>query len=70
MAAYSGSVTLISGITQKNNGTFPLVNAPAVQVDDTGKRLDAKLAELEGSISNIDTDISVITDEQIDALFD
>ena len=47
MAAYKGSIELISGITQKNGGDFPLVDASAVQVDDTGKRLDVKLKELE-----------------------
>ena len=40
--AYTGSVELISGIKQKNNGTFPLVDASAVRVDDT-TRLDAAL---------------------------
>lgn len=32
--AYTGSVELISGIKQKNNGTFPLVDATAVRVED------------------------------------
>lgn len=56
MAEYSGSVTLISGLTQKNGGTFALMDASAVQVDDTGKRLDEKLKELENreAESNID----------------
>ena len=49
MAEYKGSVELISGLTQKNGDTFPLVNATAVQVDNTGKRLDEKLKELETS---------------------
>ena len=49
MAEYKGSVELISGLTQKNGGTFPLVNATAVQVDNTGKRLVEKLKELETS---------------------
>ena len=31
MADYKGSTTLISGITQKNGGKFPLVEASAVQ---------------------------------------
>lgn len=46
MAVYNGSIELISGITQKNGGDFALVNAPAVQVDDSGKRLDVRLQEL------------------------
>lgn len=49
MAEYRGSIELISGIKPKNNGTFPLVNAQDVQVDDTGKRLDTRLLELENS---------------------
>lgn len=40
--AYKGSVELISGITQKNNGDFPLVDASAVRVTDE-KRLDEVL---------------------------
>ena len=46
MAKYKGSVELISGLTQKNGGDFPLMDAHAIQVDDTGKRLDEKLSEI------------------------
>ena len=34
---YSGSVELISGIKQKNNGNFPLMEANAIQIDNDGK---------------------------------
>lgn len=44
---YTGSVELISGIKQKNNGDFPLMEAHAVQVDESGKRLDEALEDLE-----------------------
>lgn len=44
--AYNGSVELISGIKPKNGGTFPLVNAPDVQVDKDGTRLPAMLAKI------------------------
>ena len=55
MAKYNGSIELISGITQKNGGNFPLVDATAVQVDDTGKRLDVRLKELaQGNATNSD----------------
>lgn len=43
---YNGSIELISGITQKNNQDFPLMDAHSVQVDEAGKRLDEKLNEL------------------------
>ena len=43
---YSGSIELISGLKQKNNNDFPLMEANAIQVDANGKRLDAALAEL------------------------
>jgi lysophospholipase L1-like esterase len=46
MAEFKGSIELIDGIKPKNNGDFPLVSAHDVQVDDTGKRLDEKLAEI------------------------
>lgn len=44
--AYNGSVELISGLKAKNGGTFPLVNAPDVQVDDDGTRLPVMLAKI------------------------
>lgn len=44
--AYNGSVELISGLTQKNGGSFPLVNAPDVQVDADGTRLPDMLAKI------------------------
>ena len=40
MAEYKGSVTLISGITQKNNGQFPLVAASAVQYKNEENEYD------------------------------
>ena len=42
---YTGSVDLVSGIRPKNNGTFPLVDAKDVRVDDN-TRLDAALATI------------------------
>lgn len=44
--AYNGSVELISGLKPKNNGDFPLVNAPDVQVDKDGTRLPVMLAKI------------------------
>ena len=44
--AYNGSIELISGLKPKNGGTFPLVYAPDVQVDEDGTRLPAKLAKI------------------------
>lgn len=44
--AYNGSIELISGLKPKNNGDFPLVNAPDVQVDDDGTRLPVMLAKI------------------------
>ena len=43
---YTGSVELISGIKQKNNGDFPLAEAHSIQVDENDKRLDEVLKEL------------------------
>lgn len=64
MAAYKGSVELISGITQKNGGSFPLMDAAAVQYDDTGKNVKQAIEELEAG-SNVET----ISEEEIAALF-
>lgn len=46
MAEYNGSVELISGLKPKNGGSFPLVNAPDVQIDPSGTRLPAMLAKI------------------------
>ena len=63
---YSGSIDLITGLRQKNNGDFPLLTAHDVQVDENGKRLDTKLEELaktEGGGTSITiTDISESTE--------
>lgn len=53
MAEYNGSIELISGITQKGGGTFPLAAAKDIQVDESGKRLDAKLSEQDDEIERI-----------------
>lgn len=47
MAEFKGGIELISGLKPKNKQTFPLVNAPDIQVDDTGKRLDTKLQDID-----------------------
>ena len=51
MAEYKGSIELISGITQKGGGSFPLASAKDIQVDDDGKRLDEKLSEIDQKIN-------------------
>lgn len=45
MAEYKGTVELISGITPKNNGDFPLVNAKDVQMPD-----GSRLSDLESKV--------------------
>ena len=50
--AYSGSIELISGITQKNNGNFPLVDASAVRVKDN-ERLNETIITLNDSVNNL-----------------
>ena len=47
--AYQGSVELISGIAPKNNGTFPLVDAKDVRIDDS-TRLDACITGINNKI--------------------
>lgn len=52
--AYTGSIDLISGIRQANGGTFPLVDATAVRVDDE-TRLDEALGNLDNEVVVSDT---------------
>lgn len=58
---YKGTVRLTSGITQRGDNNFPLVNAPDIQVDDEGTRLDAKLQELKEDIQHLDEKSGGIT---------
>ena len=46
MAKYKGSVELISGLTQKNGGKFPLLDASAIQVDDNDTRLNQIIEDI------------------------
>ena len=62
MARYNGSVELISGITQKNGQDFPLVDASAVQVDDSGKRLDEALKDNFDQVVNNSEQTASISD--------
>ena len=47
------AIELISNITPKNNGKFPLVDAKDVQVDNEGTRLDAALAMAQAILDNL-----------------
>ena len=51
--AYNGSVELISGIKQKNNGTFPLVDAAAVRIDDSTRLSDIDSPVLYGKTQDL-----------------
>ena len=64
MAKYKGSVELISGITQKNGGKFMLMDAAAVQYDDTGKNVKDVIDELEAGAGN-----EIISQDDINGLF-
>ncbi len=64
MAKYKGSVELISGITQKNGGTFMLMDAAAVQYNDTGKSVKDVIGELEAGAGN-----EIISQDEINGLF-
>ena len=46
--SYKGTVTLIAGITQKNNQKFALMCSPDIQVNDDDKRLNEELADIHG----------------------
>ena len=64
MAKYNGSVELISGLTQKNGGTFMLMDAAAVQYNDTGKSVKDVIGELEAGAGN-----EIISQDEINGLF-
>lgn len=51
--AYSGSIDLISGLRPKNNGSFPLVNAKDVYVND-GTVLSDLLASILDRLDNLE----------------
>lgn len=64
MAKYKGSVEIISGITQKNGGKFMLMDAAAVQYDDTGKSVKDVIGKLEAGAGN-----EIISQDEINGLF-
>lgn len=53
MENYKGSIELISGIKQKNNGSFALVEAGAIQVDAEDTRLDVKLESIDSRLTEL-----------------
>lgn len=70
MAAYKGSVELISGITQKNGGDFPLMEASAIQFDDTGVRMDAVVKQMQNKVTELETEAGVaIAENEIEDCF-
>lgn len=62
MAEYKGSIELISGITQKGGGTFPLASAKDIQVDNEGKRLDTKLEEIDDKLKTSASTLPAVTE--------
>lgn len=71
MAKYTGSTTLISGITQKNGGSFALVEASAVQYKDeenqdgTFKSVEKKIEELSAAVGDPD----IMNDEDLNSMW-
>lgn len=63
---YNGTVDLIAGIRQKNGGTFALVDAPAVRIDDNTRLSDLVLGvnnqfnEINEQLSDINTELENI----------
>jgi archaellum component FlaC len=52
MAKYEGSIELIAGLVQAHGSDFPLVDASAVQADDSGKRLNEVLSDMAEAITS------------------
>lgn len=57
--AYRGNIELVSGITPKNGGNFPLVNADDVQVgDQESSRLSNVIQRYRDNIHKLETEIT------------
>ena len=57
--AYRGSIELVSGITPKNGGNFPLVNAEDVQVgDQESSRLSNVIQRYKDNIHKLQREIT------------
>lgn len=52
MDNYKGSIELISGLKQKNNGDFPLLNTEQIQAKSDGTRLNEVIDDLNSNINN------------------
>lgn len=58
-----GGVVIVNTLSTKNNGSYPLVMAESVELNE-GKSVEAKIAELEAGAGN-----EVITEDDINGLF-
>ena len=59
------AIDLIDKIKPKNGGSFAMVDAQDVQVDDAGKRLPERLDELAQQAGNVES----MTDADVDGMF-
>ena len=59
-----GGVVIVNTLSTKNNGDYPLCMAESVQLKE-GKSVEQKIGELEAGAGN-----EIITDEEIDAIFE
>lgn len=54
------AIEVISTIKPKNNGTFPIVEAKDISVDENGMRLDEKLATILHLIPKTQTEYNAL----------
>lgn len=51
--SYTGSIDLIGGLRPKNGGTFPLIDAEDIQVEEDGTRLSVAYTTLKNNYDNL-----------------
>jgi hypothetical protein len=68
MAEYNGTIELISGITPKNNGTFPLVNAKDVAFYENGEEI--RLTDKINQVGISDKEKDDLVELAVDTVFE
>lgn len=57
---YNGSIEFISGLRQKGNASFPLMEANSIQTREDGTRLDDELSEIKSKLNTISENNTMI----------
>ena len=62
MENYKGGIELITGLTQKNGGNFPLLNTEQIQATPEGTRLNTVLNNYSKQVTDLSAKVETLKD--------